>query len=428
MPTLSPLPNRSPSHQGLAWMQTLLDAFSEPPNGPDGPLLRERELARRALETAGMPGRKEEAWRFTDLSLLQQIAPGPIVIGAKPTDTLPTPASHPWRLPLTSWPRADEASWPSGVEPLMGPDLDAHLGVALAATDTAAHWTVLLNSAIVQHVVALRIRPGVRRCLELVSDTAQAAGVLPHRILVVLEEGASLELLQVHQASGPSLTSVVVEAHLAKEATLQHALITQGGPSSALLALTAVCQAPGSHYDHTSLSTGWGMSRQDPVILQGAGQAITQLRGLHWVRESQIADTHSRVRFAGPDGKLDQVHKVVAEDAGRSVFNGCIQVPRLAQRTDAAQLSRSLLLSDRARIDTKPELEIVADDVRCTHGATISRLQEDELFYLRTRGIGADQASRLLLRSFCDEVVASLPHAAKAWNPLAPLLEEKSQP
>ena len=108
----------------------------------------------------------------------------------------------------------------------------------------------------------------------------------------------------------------------------------------------------------------------------------------------QIADTHSQVRFAGPDGTLDQLHKAVADGHGRSVFNGAVQVPRAAQRTDAAQLSRNLLLSDRARIDTKPELEIVADDVNCAHGATVSRLQQDELFYLQSRGIAADQAAR----------------------------------
>jgi Fe-S cluster assembly protein SufD len=96
----------------------------------------------------------------------------------------------------------------------------------------------------------------------------------------------------------------------------------------------------------------------------------------------------------------------------------------MAQRTDASQLSRSLLLSERARVDTKPELEIVADDVRCRHGATISRLQQNELFYLQSRGINAPQAAKLLLRSFCQEVVAQLPQAAQVWDPLAPMLTE----
>jgi Fe-S cluster assembly protein SufD len=107
------------------------------------------------------------------------------------------------------------------------------------------------------------------------------------------------------------------------------------------------------------------------------------------------------------------------------VFNGAVRVPRQAQRTEAAQLSRTLLLSDRARIDTKPELEIVADDVKCAHGATVSRLQQNELFYLQSRGIGAAQASRLLLRGFCEEVLAALPAAASVWQPLPTLLAEE---
>ncbi|MEB3104813.1 MAG: SufD family Fe-S cluster assembly protein, partial [Cyanobacteriota bacterium] len=138
----------------------------------------------------------------------------------------------------------------------------------------------------------------------------------------------------------------------------------------------------------------------------------------------QISDTHSFVRFGGPEGTLDQLHKAVADGQGRSVFNGAVQVPRAAQRSNAAQLSRNLLLSDRARIDTKPELEIVADDVKCAHGATVSRLREDELFYLQSRGIAADQAAVLLKRAFCEEVLRDLPAVAAGWSPLAHLLAQ----
>jgi Fe-S cluster assembly protein SufD len=137
-----------------------------------------------------------------------------------------------------------------------------------------------------------------------------------------------------------------------------------------------------------------------------------------------LADTHSQVRFLGPDGALEQVHKAIADGRGRSVFDGAVSVPRLAQRTNANQISRNLLLSDQARIDTKPQLEIVADDVRCTHGATVSRLQADELFYLQSRGIDAAAAARLLKRGFCQEVLGELPAAAAAWLPLQRLMAE----
>ena len=130
------------------------------------------------------------------------------------------------------------------------------------------------------------------------------------------------------------------------------------------------------------------------------------------------------MRFDGPSGALDQLHKAVANGAGRSVFNGAVNVPRSAQQTSAAQLSRSLLLSDRARIDTKPQLEIVADDVKCAHGATVTRLQSEELFYLQSRGIAAQEASSLLQRGFCDEVLRELPAAAARYRPLQSLLGE----
>jgi Fe-S cluster assembly scaffold protein SufB len=158
--------------------------------------------------------------------------------------------------------------------------------------------------------------------------------------------------------------------------------------------------------------------------VQSQGAASTRLRGLQVCDGRQIADTHSAVCFDGPDGQLDQLHKVLADGQGRSVFNGAVKVPRLAQRTNAAQLSRSLLLSDRARVDTKPELEIVADDVKCAHGATVSRLRQEELFYLQSRGIAASQAATLLKRAFCEEVLRELPAAAAGWNPLERLLAE----
>ncbi|MFN9643831.1 MAG: SufB/SufD family protein [Cyanobacteriota bacterium] len=424
MPTLSPLPHAPQSSPGQDWLEALLEAFPGPlaAAAAADPLRAGRAGARQALAASGLPSRKQESWRFTDLSALTTLAPRPL---APAGDARPA-AARTVRLNLEEA-RASQ-SWPAGVEPLEGSELAGVLGGVLAETGTADDWAVRLNTAIAPEVVALRIRGAVNPCLELVSQAGPRAGVLPLRVLLLLEEGATLTLLQVHQAAGASLTSVVVEAVLGGDSRLDHGLVARGGDASALLALTAVRQAPGSQYTQASLCSGWGLARQEPVILQSGGQATTRLWGLHWLEGRQISDTHSRVRFAGPEGTLDQLHKVVAAGESRSVFNGCVQVPREAQRTAAAQLSRSLLLSDRARIDTKPELEIVADDVRCTHGATISRLRDEQLFYLRSRGIGAEQASRLLLRGFCEEVSAELPDAAGDWTPLSFLHSDVRRP
>jgi Fe-S cluster assembly protein SufD len=311
-------------------------------------------------------------------------------------------------------------SLPDGLVALSDAELAQHLAAAAdgGAGDahTSGNWPQILNGAAASRVLALRVRAPVAPTLEIVSDAGDAVGVLALRVLLLLDPGMSLQLLQVHRSSGPNLTSVVVESRLAAGARLSQGLIADGAESSVLLAHLSVDQEPGSEFSLASASSGWGLIRLEPQVVHTAGRAATRLRSLQRVDGNQIADTHSQVLFNGPEGRLDQLHKVVADGGGHSVFNGAVRVPRQAQRTDAAQLSRSLLLSDRARVDTKPELEIVADDVRCAHGATISRLQQDELFYLRSRGIDVDQAARLLLRGYCDEVLRELPACAAAWQ------------
>ena len=161
---------------------------------------------------------------------------------------------------------------------------------------------------------------------------------------------------------------------------------------------------------------GWSLSRLEPTIVQLNGRGNTTLKGLQLSAKYQQLSTHTVVNFEGPEGSLNQLQKAAATAKSHSIFNGVIKVPQIAQKTNASQLSRNLLLSNLARIDTKPELEIIADDVRCTHGATVSQLQEDELFYLRSRGINSNQATALLLKGYCQEIIDSLPTDASRWN------------
>ena len=193
--------------------------------------------------------------------------------------------------------------------------------------------------------------------------------------------------------------------------------------AASLLTHCAVEQEPRSRYAFTSVVQGWSLGRLEPRVVQVDGQATTTIKGLAVTSAEQQLATHTSVCFNGPEGELDQLQKCLAADRSHTIFNGAINVPREAQRTNAAQLSRNLLLSDRARVDTQPELEIVADDVRCAHGATVSQLQEDELFYLQSRGIGAADAAALLLRGACQEIIGQLPEAAQVWSPLERVME-----
>ena len=404
------------------WNERLLASLPH----PSGLMAPVQERGRAGLGSMSVPGRAEESWRFTSLDGLTALDPAHLRLGSTPSRPFPAPPQGAFRLVLDG--RQDplaEVPLPKGLSRIELPELHQRLGQTLEANGCRQHWPVLLNKAAASQVVALRVRGPVAPVLELVSDAGEQGVLLPLRILLVLEEEASLSLLQVHRSAGANLTSVVVEACLGAGARLHHGLLGFGHPAASLMANIAVCQDRGSDLTLASALAGWGLVRCEPRVQQLHGSARTVLRGLQLVRGREVADTHSLVAFRGPEGSLDQLHKAVADGAGRSVFNGAVQVPREAQRTDAAQLSRSLLLSERARVDTKPELEIVADDVRCAHGATVSRLQEDQLFYLQSRGISAAAAAALLLRAYCEEILCDLPHATH-WQPLNTLLGDPS--
>jgi FeS assembly protein SufD len=398
-----------------AWLETWLAAAP----AASGELALVQQRGREALRQQPIPSIRNEDWRFTDLALLQTL---PLTAASPEPAALPDVASGALRLNWngSSDPLADQAL-PAGLQQLSADEIAQGLGHTLAAAGCEQHWPVELNHAAAEHVLALRVTSRSQVSLELVS--AAGAGLQALRLLLLLEEKAELDLSQLIEAQGSGLHSLVIEAHVARGARLSHGLVALGQADAALLAHVAMEQEPESEAQLSSVTSGWGLARLEPRAVQVDGAAHTTLRGLQLVDGQRIADTHSFVEFNGPEGQLDQLHKAVAAGQGRSVFNGAVRVPRAAQRTNAAQLSRNLLLSDRARIDTKPELEIVADDVKCAHGATVSSLQTDELFYLQSRGIDADQAAALLQRAFCEEVLRELPAAARSWCSLERLLE-----
>ncbi|WP_186471978.1 SufD family Fe-S cluster assembly protein [Synechococcus sp. BMK-MC-1] len=369
------------------------------------------------LERLGLPTRRQEAWRLTDLKRLEAMASLPSVEGS---------AQHAWpSIPQgvtrfvigTGVDPLEGVQLPEGVSPLSEAELEQALGHTLDRCGCAETWPVELNHARSQRVLALRVRGSVAP-LEIV--LAAGVGLVATRVLLLLEEKAELDLFQVipaerESAAAPLAHSHVIEVHLGQEARLRHGVLASGSGDSSLLAHLAVEQEPRSSYDFVSVFRGWRFGRLEPRVLQVDGQATTRLTGLAMTDTDEQFATHTSVCFEGPEGSLDQLQKTVAADRSHSIFNGAIQVPRAAQRTDASQLSRNLLLSNRARVDAKPELEIVADDVRCAHGATVSQLQQDQLFYLRSRGVAADEAAALLLKGYCCDVVDRLPSMAPSW-------------
>ena len=379
-----------------------------------------QERGRAALERLGLPTRRQEAWRLTNLKRLAALAELP-ASGKATTRTLPPASEGVVRLVLDgSGASLEDQVWPEGISLLSPTELEQALGHTLDRCGCAEAWPVEFNHASSHQLLALRIHGKVPP-LELV--LAGGEGLVATRVLLLLEEKAELELLEVVLAEGASAHSHVLEAHLGQEAVLRHGFLASADGQASLLTHLAVEQETRSHYALTSVVTGWSLGRVEPRVVQVDGQAETTLKGLAVTSADQQLATHTAVRFDGPEGELDQLQKCLASGQSHTIFNGAIEVPRIAQRTNAAQLSRNLLLSGQARVDTKPELEIVADDVRCAHGATVSQLQEDELFYLQSRGIAAQDAAALLLRGACQEVIEQLPAAAQTWRPLERVME-----
>ena len=370
---------------------------------------------RDALARIGLPTRDQEPWRFTDLRRLEHLSRLPRTTTSLSAAS-PAPAADVVRLALDGIrDPLENIKLPAGITRLDPVELQQALGHTLDRCGCAEAWPVELNHASSQQVLALRVR-GKTPPLELL--LAAGEGLAATRVLLVLEEKADLDLLQVCLAEGASAHSHVLEVHLGQEAQLRHGLLALGDGQPSLLAHLAVEQEPRSSYQLTSVVKGWSLGRVEPRVVQVDGQANSNLKGLAVAAGDQQLATHTSVRFDGPDGALDQLQKCLAAGRSHTIFNGAIRVPRQAQRTNAAQLSRNLMLSERARVDTKPELEIVADDVRCAHGATVSQLQEDELFYLQSRGIAAAEAAALLLRGACQEIIEELPPQARQWKPL----------
>lgn len=238
------------------------------------------------------------------------------------------------------------------------------------------------------------------------------------RTLVVAEHHASLTLVESFwsppsQAAADSdnpgrFNNSVTEIWLGEGAQVNHIRLQDESAETFHISKTAVDQSANSRYQCTAIELGAKLSRHNLEVYQSGPQTDTHMYGMSALRDRQLSDTHSCLTLTYPHSTATQIQKNIVGDRAHSVFNGKVYVSQEAQLTDASQLNRNLMLSSKARVDTKPELDIVADNVKCAHGATVSQLQADEVFYLQSRGIAAEQAQRLLLYGFAMEIVEKI--------------------
>jgi Fe-S cluster assembly protein SufD len=204
------------------------------------------------------------------------------------------------------------------------------------------------------------------------------------------------------------LTNTVVEIVLADNARLEHYKVQRESQSAFHIATTKAELGRGSNFNTTTITLGGQLSRHDINVKLDAEGAECAVDGLYIVGNGQHADTHSLIDHRQPHCTSRQLYKGILDGKSRAVFNGKVFVREGAQQTNAMQTNRNLLLSNEARVDTKPQLEIFADDVKCAHGATVGQLEDEELFYLASRGLHPDIARNLLTYGFAEEVIEKI--------------------
>jgi Fe-S cluster assembly protein SufD len=229
-------------------------------------------------------------------------------------------------------------------------------------------------------------------------------------VLVVAERDSRLDLIETHAALGDAeyFTDAVVEVFVGEGARVTHYKVQDEADSAYHVASTRAEVSKDGAYDLTTVTLGARLSRHEIEVTLTSPGAACRVDGLYIVGTGQHTDTHSLIDHREPNCTSRQNYKGILDGKSRAVFNGRVYVHEGARGTDAQQSNKNLLLSTDARVDTKPQLEIYNDDVKCAHGATVGQLEEEELFYLLSRGLHPDLARNLLTYGFAEEIVASI--------------------
>ncbi len=394
-------------------------------NGADAGLQRLRKEAIECFAALGFPARKAEAWKYTNIGKILK---------------------RPYALPLGP---ADADVARGDVEPFLIADLDAHLAVlvngrfsaALSslndlpegmvvtglahARDThtdlvEAHFAryadykdeafTALNTAFAHDglfVYVPRHRVVEKPVLVINFVTAGEEAFVQPRHLVVVEENAQVKLIQrrASQTETKTFVNVVTEVFVGAHAHVDRYEIQDDPAHTSVVNNVRVYQQTGSVYRNSTFTFSGEIIRNNITILPDAEHCETHLYGLFLSNGVMHVDNHTLVDHARPNCFSNELYKGILDDRSTGVFNGKVLVRRDAQQTNAYQSNKSILLTDTARMYSKPELEIYADDVKCSHGATTGQLDDDALFYLRSRGLTEKSARALLLTAFARDVL-----------------------
>jgi Fe-S cluster assembly protein SufD len=390
---------------------------------------RLREGAFERFEDLGFPTTDEEEWKYTNVAAIARAefmpasADAALKLEGATVEPFVSAESRRSRLVFVDGVFDREHSSleaiPEGVVAL-------DLGEALAGEHAEVLWEHLgrlsgegsdafsaLNTAFIGGGAFLRVPVGVESGAPvqlLFLSTADAEAATFPRVLIVAERDSRLDLIETYASIGDAtyLTNAVVEVFVGEGARVTHYKVQDEGASAFHVASTRAELSRSSSYDLTTVTLGAQLSRHNIEVLLESEGAECRVDGLYIVGTGQHADTHSLIDHRVPNCASRQNYKGILDGRSRAVFNGRVFVREDAHGTDAEQSNKNLLLSREARVDTKPQLEIYNDDVKCSHGATVGQLDEEELFYLISRGLHTDLARNLLTYGFAEEIVARI--------------------
>ena len=385
-----------------------------------------REEALHRFLSRGFPTTHEEEWRFTSVRPITEqrftLAPAATDTAAGPTEAFTLAIAPAAQLVFINGRHAPALSrletLPRGtrVESLASALATAPNGKPPHLTSVApfdGRPFVALNTAFLEDGATIELPAGTIlkqpiHLLFLSTGGANGRPFMSHpRVLVVLGENSQATIVETYAgpSRAPYFTNAVAEVVLGANAVLDHYKLQHEGADACHIGATHIRAERSAVYASHSLSLGGALVRNDLVaVLDGEGVECT-LNGLYVADAQRLVDNHTTIDHVKPHCGSREIYKGILAERARGVFNGKIIVRPDAQKTDAKQTNRALLLSEDAQINTKPQLEIFANDVKCTHGAAIGQLDEDALFYLRTRGLDLQQARGLLIHAFAGEVL-----------------------
>lgn len=412
------------------WLRTAMPETAAAPE----PIAR---AARAQIEALGLPGRRDEEWRWTNIRAIQRgNFSAPAGVGADIEPAIRLPLDNPLRLRFIDGVfQGVPDELPEGLSLVALADADADTREAAfsprpaPSVDNPNDALVTLNTAMAREGVVIDVAANATIERPIVIEWLDGAteSVMSHpRVLIRLGQSANATVVEHIETVGdqPAWRNGVIVSTVAANAGLTHIALGLDGTSRLATERSFAALERHARYHCYNIQLGGRMVRREYDVHVGGSGAHTELVGLMMPRGGQVLDTHTRITHAAADTSSNEHYRIVADDTGRGIFKGRILIEQDAQRIQAYQSSNNLILSDDAEIDAKPELEIYADDVSCSHGATVGRLDQEALFYLRTRGVPLAEARALLIAGFAREVIDEIPlPALRDW--LSGRLEER---